>query len=577
MTDMSPFLFLAMGGATYLVSGHANQTILGPNVYVFDPGMPSSEIQKTTDEVFKTMEANQFGPERVALLFKPGQYKVAFDVGFYTQIAGLGINPDDVHIDGYVNVPAKWMRNANATCNFWRSYENFSVTPSANRGVLQIAVSQAAPIRRLHVKGDLQLFAWSDKHTPGWASGGFLADSVVDGKTDSGSQQQWLSRNCRWAKWTGANWNMVFVGCENSPAGEFPQRPYTVVATTPLVREKPYLYIDKKNAFQVFVPSLRRDSKTVSWDGHSTPGTSLSIDRFYVARPESSNAEAINKALSQGKNILFTPGIYLLDQTLHVTRANTIVMGLGYATLIPTQGQSVLRVDDVDGVNLASLILDAGPVKSKSLLEVGHEKTNLRHQANPTFLYDLTVRTGGSSVGLNDDGVTINSNDVVIDHIWIWRADHGTDVHWNTNPSKRGLVVNGDHVTAYGLFNEHHEEYQTLWNGEDGRVYMYQSEMPYDVPDQASWGNGYASYKVDDQVRRHEAWGLGVYSFFRDADVKANCAFEAPNRKGVRFHNLTTIWLTGHQNSEISHIVNQTGAAATMTNRRQTLREFPEL
>ncbi len=568
-------MLLATGGAFHLMNHQANTTILGPNVYVFDPTMTDSVIQQTTDDIFRKMEANQFGPERYALLFKPGNYKIAFNVGFYTQVAGLGQNPDDVHIDGFTNVPANWMRNANATCNFWRSFENYSITPSANKGILQIAVSQAAPLRRLHVKGDLQLFAWSDKHTAGWASGGFLADSIIDGKTNSGSQQQWLSRNSRWAKWTGSNWNMVFVGCQNPPIGEFPEHPYTVVEKTPVVREKPYLYIDKKGAFRVFVPSLRRDSQNVSWADGPTPGASLSLDRFYIAHPESATAKEINKALGEGMNVLFTPGIYRLDESLRVTRANTIVMGLGYATLIPTKGQNTLSLDDVDGVKVASLILDAGPLKSSALLEVGHEKTTTRHPNNPTCLYDMTIRTGGATVGLNDDSVRIHSNDVVVDHIWIWRADHGTDVHWDTNPSKRGLVVNGDHVVVYGLFNEHHEEYQTLWNGEDGRVYMYQSEMPYDVPSQATWGNGFASYKVSEHVKRHEAWGLGVYSFFRDADVKANCAFEAPNVPGVRFHNLTTIWLTGHQASEISHIVNQTGSAATISARRQTLREFP--
>ena len=70
------------------------------------------------------------------------------------------------------------------------------------------------------------------------------------------------------------------------------------------------------------------------------------------------------------------------------------------------------------------------------------------------------------------------------DQIWLWRADHGAGAAWATNPTKNGLVVNGENVTIYGLFNEHHEEYQTLWNGNGGRVYFYQSELPYDVPDQ---------------------------------------------------------------------------------------------
>jgi predicted heme/steroid binding protein len=171
---------------------------------------------------------------------------------------------------------------------------------------------------------------------------------------------------------------------------------------------------------------------------------------------------------------------------------------------------------------------------------------------------------------------------VVADQIWIWRADHGADAAWTTNPTRNGLIVNGDGVTIYGLFNEHHEEYQTLWNGNDGRVYMYQSEMPYDVPDQASWmsgkTNGFASYKVAGSVTRHEAWGVGVYSFFRDAAVKAHSAIDAPAAPGVKFHNLTTVWLTGNAGSEITHIINDLGgrvhANSPADAMRQTLVEF---
>ena len=198
------------------------------------------------------------------------------------------------------------------------------------------------------------------------------------------------------------------------------------------------------------------------------------------------------------------------------------------------------------------------------------------------FLYDLTVRTGGVMPGRNDAGITIYSRNVVADQIWLWRADHGAGASWTGNPTKNGLVVNAEDVTIYGLFNEHHGEYQTLWNGNGGRVYFYQSEIPYDVPSQSAWkagaGDGYASYKVADTVTTHEAWGLGVYCFFRDAAVKLTNAIEAPAAPGVRFHNMTTIWLTGHTGSEITHIIDGKGdrvygnkPAGAM---RQTVREF---
>ncbi|KAJ8114196.1 hypothetical protein ONZ43_g4959 [Nemania bipapillata] len=100
---------------------NANETIFGPNVFVFDPRMPMAAIQDKVTAIFKQMEANEFGTERYALLFKPGTYNILFDVGFYTHVAGLGKSPDDVLIEGGVNVPAYWMPHRNATCNFWRT------------------------------------------------------------------------------------------------------------------------------------------------------------------------------------------------------------------------------------------------------------------------------------------------------------------------------------------------------------------------------------------------------------------------------------------------------------------------
>ena len=560
----------------------ANTTIFGPNVYVFDPTMPAADIQAKATSIFTQMESNQFGTERYALLFKPGAYNVTFNVGFYTHVAGLGQNPDDVQINGGVNVNAQWMPAANATCNFWRTLENFAVTPS--NGVTRIAVSQAAPLRRLHVKGELDLFDFDSAWNAGWASGGFLADSVIDKQVVPASQQQWLSRNSTWASWSNGVWNMVFVGVNNPPTGTFPDPPYTVIAKTPIIREKPYLYANAAGQYFVFVPALQTNTQGVSWAGGSTPGTSVSIDQFYVVTPSNGSAANINSALSAGKHLLFTPGAYNLNDTLRVNNANTIILGIGIPTLTPTSGQPAITIADVDGVKLGGFIVEAGATNSPSLVEVGPTGSNKDHSANPTFLYDLTMRTGGAQPGKNDVGLKINSHNVVGDQLWLWRADHGAGAAWTTNPTKNGLIVNGNNVTIYGLFNEHHNEYQTLWNGNGGRVYFYQSEIPYDVPNQGAWMskggtvNGYASYKVADTVTSHEAWGLGVYSYFRDAAVKSNTGIEAPNTTGIKFHNMTTIWLNGVAGSEITHVINNTGGrvygSTPADAMRQTVNEF---
>jgi predicted heme/steroid binding protein len=551
---LAGFCLFAPGAVRAEPIANANSTILGPNVYVFNTNMPGADIQSVADKIFHQMESNQFAPQGYALLFKTGTYPVRFYVGFYTHVAGLGQNPDDVQIDGALTINAKWA-DGMALDNFWRTVENLAIIPSADvpwqykKGMTRIAVSQAAPLRRLHVKGELQLFDWGSKGNVGYASGGFLADSIVDGKVVPASQQQWLSRNSKWGTWGNAVWNMVFVGCENTPGNTFPKPAYTVVDQTPVIREKPYLYVDGSGNFAVFVPALQHNTRGVSWANGPTPGTSIPISQFHVAQPSTDTAATLNAALAAGKNILFTPGTYALDDALKVKKANTILLGLGVPSLKAMTGHPVVSVADVDGVTIAGLIIDAGPMDSPELLQIGPDGSSADHSANPTFLYDLTVRTGGPAAGKDDAGIVINSANVGTDDIWIWRADHGNGSGWTSNPSKNGLVVNGNNVTCYGLFNEHHEQYQTLWNGNGGRVYMYQSEIPYDVPNQPAWMdgkvNGYASYKVADNVTSHEAWGLGIYCYFREAAAKLDSAIEVPAAPGVKLHHLTTVWLNG--------------------------------
>lgn len=541
----------------------------GPNVLIFNPGMSAEAIQKAIDKVYAVQKDSQFGSTRYALLFAPGEYKANVPVGYYTQVLGLGASPNDVHIAGDVRSDATLPRN-NATCVFWKGAEGFSVTPAG--GTMQWAVSQAVPFRRMHVRGDVVLH---QQH--GWASGGWMSDSLIDGSVDSGSQQQWISRNTEWRSWTGANWNMVFVGVVNPPAGEWPNPPYTKIARVPIVREKPFLQVDASGNYSVRVPALRTDSSGITWRGGATPGRSIPLDRFYMAHPDADTAATVNAQLAEGKNVLFTPGIYDLTDTIRVTRANTVVLGLGFATLRPTTGLAAMTVADVDGVTIAGLLFDAGGESSPVLLEVGPAGSKARHRKDPISLHDVFFRVGGAGVGRAAVSLKINSSDTLIDHTWIWRADHGSGVGWNSNTAANGLVVNGEDVTAYGLFVEHYQQYQVLWNGNGGRVYFYQSEIPYDPPDQPSYTsgegtNGWASYKVADNVTSHEAWGLGIYSVFRHPGVKLTRAIEVPRGPNVRFHSIITVRLGN--NGEISNVIDNTGGTAA-GNVRPKVTTFP--
>jgi hypothetical protein len=547
----------------------------GPNTFVYDPSTPASTIQSRLNSIFTQQETNQFGTNRFAVLFKPGSYTVDANLGFYTQVAGLGFSPDDVNLNGHVRVEAFWM-GGNATQNFWRAAENLSVTLPAGVTVERWAVAQAVPYRRMHLRGSgnqIQLWNGGD----GWSSGGLMADTKIDGQVVSGSQQQWFSRNSEFGSWTGSVWNMVFTGVTGAPPPHFPNPSHTVIAQTPVVREKPFLYIDGTGEYRVFVPALRTNSQGTTWFGRTPAGTSISLSQFFLVRPGTS-AATMNAALAAGRHLLFTPGVYHLDQTLRVTRADTVVLGLGLATLIPDNGIVAMTVADVAGVKIAGLLFDAGPTNSPVLMEVGPTGSSANNAANPISLHDVFFRVGGAGVGRATTSLVVNSNNVIGDHMWLWRADHGSGVGWTTNTADTGLVVNGSNVTMYGLFVEHYQRYQTIWNGNGGRTYFYQNEMPYDPPNQAAWMNGatrgYAAYKVADAVTTHEAWGLGSYCVFTsDVSIVGERGFEVPTRSGVLFHNMVIVSLGGQ--GTINHVINNTGGPANSTTQTVYLVAYP--
>ncbi len=540
---------------------------LGKSVFIFDPSMDMSSIQTLIDTIHARQSArrSEFSNNRYALFFKPGNYHLDIKVSYYMQVAGLGESPEDVVITGAVR--SLTTHGNSVLTNFWRSAENLTVVPAHDSTNIW-GVSQAAPLRRIHIKGNLQLF---DK---GYASGGFMADSKIDGTVSSGPQQQWFSRNTQWGKWTGGVWNMMFMGVPDAPQENWPEKPYTTIKETPIIREKPYLVIDKKE-FLVKVPALEKNTTGPSWLDPDKAENSLDLNDFYIVSPVTDSPEAINYALSEGKNLLFTPGRYFLDESLKITHKGTMVMGIGLPALIPVNGNPALEISDIDGVTVCGLTIDAGPVKSAALFQVGVPGSKRSHKHDPVFLYDIFFRVGGPAEGTASGCLLINSNNVCVDHIWLWRADHGNGVGWYRNRCANGLIVNGDNVTIYGLFNEHFQEYQTLWNGNNGRVYFYQSEMPYDPPAADAWKhdgiNGYASYKVSDNVKTHEAWGIGIYNVFYDAPAIVDNAIETPVTLEDKIHHKIIYWLNGNKESEVKSIINGKGGPVNISNRKATL------
>lgn len=139
---------------------------------------------------------------------------------------------------------------------------------------------------------------------------------------------------------------------------------------------------------------------------------------------------------------------------------------------------------------------------------------------------DVFARNGGPSTDLTtsvETFVHVQSNNVIGDNLWLWRADHtvaGTTTSPTQLPTDHGIVVDGDNVIMYGLFCEHTSKTLTVWNGEAGQVYFYQSELPYDATEDSFGEPGYKSYSVSEGVQSHTAKGIGVYTnFFNDVTV----------------------------------------------------------
>jgi hypothetical protein len=562
-------------------------------VNVFTPGQ--SDTQSVINAAFATngghLPANHgaFSDERYAFLFMPGTYTVDVPVGFYTTVHGLGEAPSGVVFSGPKGVYSEegdYDMKIGALNSFWRSAENFKSTANnawfagpEGKGLLW-ACSQASPLRRIEVATDLLLFQYTSGRFAGFASGGFMANVKVAGAVNSGSQQQYLIRNCELGAggWTNGVWDMVFVGTDNAPASHcgsaFPvppvPKPYVTVPTTPVVAEKPFITADPQNAgkFNLQIPGVRQDSTGVE---HTLAGaTTVGFEHVYVTSP-TDTAEAINKKLAAGLHVVVSPGIYQLTQPLLLAKDNQVLLGLGMATLISAAGTPVVQVaTNVDGVRVAGLLLQAGPKPTPALLRWGDPHTGkppYRGKAsNPGVISDVFARVGGPDTSPVQAKVMVQilSGNVIGDDLWLWRADHNTAgiVSGGANPCDNAIQVRGDDVTMYGLAVEHTLADLVLWTGENGRTYFLQSEYPYDVTQE--YGDaGYAAYKVAANVTKHAGYGVGVYHFFRDHPVTVQTGISVPPALEGSFTAPLGVYLNGL--GTMSHIINDKGVATSST------------
>ena len=644
----------------------------GPNVCVFTPQMSQTQIQNDLNNIATQQVplSAQFNNDGYAVLFEPGTYGSAatplvFEVGYYTEVAGLGAIPQDTTINGQIDVFPNALDSAtqgsgancglaagqtcywaNSTVNFWRSMSNLTlnVMDSANNYVPQPitqqppigdagdcyagstdmwSVSQATPVRSVIINGNLNFQAYCSEtnyNSNNYGSGSYVANSEINGQLDWSGNQQGIARNSDFDSTAGYVWNYVYSGdgCPpgyTPPAGTACSPTQDVFANTqgtngdqvtelpqsPATEEEPFLYTDSSGNFNVFVPSVQQNSRGPNFLSGSETGTSVPLSSFFIANP-TTPVWSINAALARGKNLILTPGVYNLRDTIVAPHPDTVILGLGFATLVPQTGQSALKVVSNIGVKVSGLIVDAGPVNSRVLVDVGTPGPHggpkvAREAADPDLIQDLFFRIGGpettpvsATVSLKDD-----ASYSIIDDVWAWRADHGANTSvtgpqgqvgagWTYNRGDTGVVVNGDNVTAYGLAVEHYQKTEVIWNGQGGTNIFFQNELPYDVPSQAVWNQsatrlGYPAFEVSPKVTSFNGYGMGSYVVFiyTNATLWDSMAYEAPNKPGVVFTDAMDLFIsstcsvngncpTPSQSGGLQSVIDGVGGTATNAN-----------
>ena len=167
----------------------------------------------------------------------------------------------------------------------------------------------------------------------------------------------------------------------------------------------------------------------VSWaDGHH-PGPDH-LDRATSSSPSRpTRCASINSQLARGKNLLLTPGVYDIARSIEIRRAEH--GGARHRARHPHRGQRRHPAGrrgcprrDRRGRHHRRRHRGVAASCCGSGRQHGH---NASSPTNPTTLSDVYFRVGGPHIGQTDTALEVNSDNVLIDHTWVWRGDHGVE------------------------------------------------------------------------------------------------------------------------------------------------------
>ena len=384
---------------------------------------------------------------------------------------------------------------------------------------------------------------------PQYASGGFIADSNLPFVVN-GSQQQWLTRNSAVGRLDQRRLEPGLLRASSAhPTTPASRTRRTRRSTRPRSAARSRTCSSTQRAATTSACRRRRPTTSgISWgDGETRDAASRSRD-FFIATPHDS-VKQINNALARGKHLLLTPGVYDIDRTIEVKRADTVVLGMGHATLTAVGGAVPLEVADAAGIIVAGVTIDAGTISRRCCCRSARRTAAPEARPEQPDHAQRRVLPRRRPARRQDHALAleVNSDNVLIDHTWVWRADHGIEgftrrngdtERWNTNIGTNGVIVNGDERDRDRPVRRALPAVQHRLERRERPRILYQNELPYDPPTQADWTQpdgtlGYPGYKVADQVTTHSLYGAGVYVFNQNnPSILTENGFEVPETPG---------------------------------------------
>lgn len=519
--------------------------------------------QELCDLLYTQQVRAEFGISRVLIMLAPGIHYLEINLGYYTQVVGLGMDRSEVRVVGKIGSENKPDPCTGALNNFFRSISNLTIATTDDRKVYFDA-SQASPVRQVTVDGELHLSQFEpgcggDQGSGGYSSGGFMSNCEIFGKLALGTQQQFFIRDSTFDSTDGGAWNLVFMNCKGvepyiGDEGRGVVRSVFPDSSLPTALGAcPMLVVGDDGKLRIHQQQNKKRNKPVFFAGTTT------------------SVAEINTKLASGHDLVLSPGIYEYDGAIVVSEPDTVVLGLGFATIHPKKGEPALTVsDNAEGCRIVGLLLDAGDEKSASLLEIGTHTNKGGNKDNPTVLHDVFARVGGPTETATADAmVTVKQKYVIIDNMWLWRADHTDSVSKGLGYDKAvvndGLVVEGDYVTALGLAAEHTLRHNVHWAGDNGELYFQQTELPYDVK------SDYDKPGLNVTGKNFKGRCIGVYSFFNrefSGSEDKPCVLTAikTNDATVDIERAFTIFLDPDGTGEITYVLNTTGEVSNSEN-----------